>query len=218
MKQYAYTIDRQDANLSWNILIRWTGHSKRVLDVGCGRGQLGNLLHAELGCRVTGIEINAEFARTCVGYERVVIGSAEDEALLASLAEQFDVIICSDVLEHLRQPEIPLRAFHHLLAPQGRLLLSVPNVAQWRIRWMLLWGRWDYTLEGIMDVTHLRWFTRASLFALVNECGWECQEFDFTVGPNFARWLRRLPALKMWLSPTLFATQFLLNLCSKSNV
>ncbi|MBI5650217.1 MAG: class I SAM-dependent methyltransferase [Chloroflexi bacterium] len=212
MKRYAATIDLNNANSAWTILARWVGRNRRVLDVGCGRGQLGNVLRAQFDCAITGIEINSEYARECAGYDRVIIGSAEDDALLARIGESFDVIVCGDVLEHLREPEIPLRAFHDLLAPNGRLLISVPNVAHFRIRWMLLRGHWDYTPEGIMDATHLRWFTRASLRALVARCCWRADACDFTVSPNLGRWLHRAPALKKWLPPTWFAAQFLLNL------
>lgn len=212
MKRYAATIDLHDPYRSWTRLIQWTGANKRVLDVGCGRGQMGRILSEQFGCTVTGIEINPELAQECVGYQRVIVGSAEDERLLTSLSDQFDVILCGDVLEHLRWPEIPLRAFHRLLAPDGYLLLSVPNVAQIRIRLMLLRGRWDYTPEGIMDETHLRWFTLATLHTLVARCGWREEELDYTVGPNFARVLQRFPALKPKLPLTLLASQFLMKL------
>lgn len=212
MKTYAYTIDLDNPNQSWTRLILWAGQNKRVLDIGCGRGQIGRILHEQYQCAVTGLEINPDFARECVGYRRVIVGSAEDESLPASISERFDVIICGDVLEHLRQPEIPLRAFHRLIAPRGRLLLSVPNVAQIRIRLMHLRGRWDYTPEGIMDRTHLRWFTLKTLRQLVAECGWREEGFDYIVGPNFGRVLQQSHLPKSWLPPTLLASQFLLNL------
>ncbi len=210
MKRYAYSIDLNDENSSWATLIRWTGRDQRVLDVGCGRGQMGRVLHEQWSGIVTGIEINPEFARDCVGYNQVIIGSAEDETLLYQIKDQFDIIICADVLEHLRDPEIPLRAFHRMLAPGGHLLVSVPNVAQFRIRLMLLRGRWDYTPEGIMDSTHLRWFTLSSLYALVTQCGWHATDFAYTVGPNLGRRLKPLTRLKRYIPSTLFAAQFLL--------
>jgi len=212
VKRYASRIDLQNPNQSWTRLIHWAGTGKRVLDVGCGRGQMGQLLSERFDCVVTGIEINPEFAAECRGYQQVLIGSAEDEAVLTSLSERFDIILCGDVLEHLRQPEIPLRAFHQLIAPGGRLLISVPNVAQVRLRLRLLLGKWDYTSEGIMDRTHLRWFTLSSVRAMVTEYGWRQEDFDYTVGPNFGRLLQRFPFLKKWLRPSLLASQFLLNL------
>ena len=77
---------------------------------------------------------------------------------------------------------------------------------------MHLRGRWDYTPEGIMDKTHLRWFTLDTLRQLVRECGWREEAFDFTLGPNFARLLQRTRVPKTWLRPTMLASQFLLNL------
>ncbi|MBP7693533.1 MAG: class I SAM-dependent methyltransferase [Anaerolineales bacterium] len=209
---YAYTINLDDPNQSWTRLIQWTGERQRVLDVGCGRGQMGRILNETYHCRVSGLEINPAYAQECQGYEQLWVGSAEDEGLLASLPGPFDVIICGDVLEHLRQPEVPLQAFHRLLAPAGRLLISVPNVAHLRLRLMHLRGRWDYTPEGLMDRTHLRWFTLATLRALVAGCGWREAELDFTLGPNLARWWRRARLPKRWLPSTLLAAQFLLKL------
>ena len=215
MKRYASSIDLSDSNLSQSRLIQWAGRGKRVLDVGCGRGQIGRILNTHFSCVVTGLEINPEFARECVEYDRVVIGSAEAPAVFDSFSREFDVIICGDVLEHLQQPTIPLQTFHRLLLPGGRLLISVPNVAQIRIRWMLLRGRWEYAPEGIMDATHLRWFTLSSLRTLITECGWHECDFDFTVGPNLIRLLRRWHISKCWLPPSLLASQFLVNLSSE---
>ena len=212
IEPYAYTIDLDNPHSSWTRLIRWTGENKRVLDVGCGRGQMGRILHKRFHCSVLGLEINPDFARECMGYDAVLIGNAEDEALLASISGPFDVILCGDVLEHLRQPDIPLRVLQRLIAPGGRLLISAPNVAQIRIRLMLLRGRWDYTPEGIMDKTHLRWFTLDTLRQLVSDCGWREEDFDYTVGPNFGRLLQRFRIPKQWLRPSLLASQFLLNL------
>jgi 2-polyprenyl-3-methyl-5-hydroxy-6-metoxy-1,4-benzoquinol methylase len=211
MKRYASSIDLTNPNSSWTILINWVGRNRRVLDVGCGRGQIGEILTRQFGCVVTGIELNPEFARACADYQRVIIGNVEDSTALGQLDEPFDVILCGDVLEHLRDPHVPLRAFHRLLTPEGRLLVSVPNVAQVRIRWMHLRGRWDYTPEGIMDETHLRWFTFASLRSLLKRCGWNQRDFDFTVGPNFGEKIKRLPSVKKFLPPNLVAIQFLIN-------
>ena len=215
MKRYASSVDLTNSNQSQSHLIQWVGRGKRVLDVGCGRGQIGRILSTQFGCVVTGLEINPEFARECVGYDRVLVGSAEAPAVFDSFSREFDVIICGDVLEHLQQPTVPLQAFHRLLLPGGRLLISVPNVAQIRIRWMLLRGKWEYTSEGIMDATHLRWFTLSSLRTLIAECGWHECDFDFTVGPNLIRLLQRWHISKHWLPPSLLASQFLMNLSSK---
>ena len=217
VNRYASSIDLNDLNTSWAILIHWAGRNRCVLDVGCGRGQLGRILHEQFGCTVTGIELNAEFARECVGYERLIVGSAQNPELLAQIDERFDVIVCGDVLEHLPEPHLPLRAFHRLLHPAGRLLISVPNVAQIRTRLMLLRGHWDYTPEGIMDETHVRWFTLDTLQALTTRCGWTRQDFAFTVGPNLERLMRRWHIPRAWAPPTLLASQFLLNLAHEEN-
>ncbi len=208
-KQYRIEIDLGDPNRSHTKLITWTGHGKRVLDVGCATGAVGLALHRDFGCAVVGIEFDAGSAAACQGYERVVVGSAEDPSLIHSLDDHFDVILFGDVLEHLRRPEIALRGLRQWLRPGGCALVSLPNIAHLRHRLWLAAGKWEYTEEGIMDRTHLRYFTLASARRLFAECGWRETRFDFVVG-------RRMAALKRFLPPTLFAAQFVFQLESLS--
>ena len=161
-------------------LLDLVGVGKRVLDVGCSSGYLARPL-VERGCTVIGIERDsdaAEVARTVC--EEVLVGDAE-VMVLPFERDSFDVILCGDLVEHLREPEQFLVRVHPYLRGGGRLVLSTPNVANWTMRLGLLAGRWRYTERGILDHTHLHLFTRTSLIGTLEGAGYRLVDFDFTV-------------------------------------
>jgi len=144
-----------------------------LLDIGCGRGQLANAAR-RLTYRVTGIECHP--AALDVARDRV------DELLPSDLADyrtitatlddrKFDVILFADVLEHTVDPLSVLRFYLSFLKPGGRIVVSLPNIACWNRRLALLFGRFDYEDSGIMDRTHLRFFTFRTAQALLGEAG-----------------------------------------------
>jgi 2-polyprenyl-3-methyl-5-hydroxy-6-metoxy-1,4-benzoquinol methylase len=144
----------------------------RVLDVGCGAGAVGPGLRAAGATRLTGVEVvPAAAALARERYDEVI--QAPIEEALERLSGPFDTILCLDVLEHLVDPEPVLRALRALAAPDGRLQVSVPNARQISLVWDLLFrGTFGYTEWGHRDRTHLRWFTRADMVALLNATGW----------------------------------------------
>jgi SAM-dependent methyltransferase len=150
------------------------GHPRSVLDVGCGRGQHGELARAR-GAHVVGIEASPELASEArARLDEVVLADVETDLALASLgARRFELILFGDVLEHTRDPLAVLARFCALLEDGGRVIVSLPNVAAWPIRLGLLAGRFDYQPSGILDRTHLRFFTRRSATALVEQAGLE---------------------------------------------
>jgi SAM-dependent methyltransferase len=93
----------------------------------------------------------------------------------------FDVVLCGDVVEHLRDPVAALRRLRPLLKPGGRVVLSTPNVANWAIRLSLLGGRWRYTDRGILDRSHTHLFTRATLAEALERAGYRVERIDFSV-------------------------------------
>jgi 2-polyprenyl-3-methyl-5-hydroxy-6-metoxy-1,4-benzoquinol methylase len=146
----------------------------RVLDLGCGSGALGQHLSTTQGCLCDGITISpveADHARP--HYRRVEVADLET-VNLPQLFEgrHYDAIVCADVLEHLRHPERILQACLGLLAPKGQLLFSVPNAAYAGLTLELMHGEFCYRSEGLLDRTHLRFFTRRSLGRLFQENGW----------------------------------------------
>jgi len=208
---YNPSLDLANDNTSHAILIRLAGRSKNVLDVGCARGYLGDILIRQFNCAVSGIEADpaaAQIARQV--YRDVAVGDVEDLNLFERLRHRpFDVIIFGDVLEHMRQPERVLRAARAHLQADGYVLISLPNVVTLRLRWRFLRGQFEYTDQGIMDRTHLRFFTLKTARDMIHACGYSVERFEFVVGPNLGRRLRHLRIPQRWFSPSLLGTQFI---------
>ena len=144
------------------ILRSFMPNSVRVLDVGCGTGSVTEIINRDKGNAVFGIEpdpTRAELARSR-GID-VFCGTLTEEYFAGK--EPFDIVIFADVLEHVADPAELLRLASIGLKSGGIVLVSVPNVAHWTIRLDLLLGRFNYTETGIMDATHLRWFTRKTI-------------------------------------------------------
>jgi 2-polyprenyl-3-methyl-5-hydroxy-6-metoxy-1,4-benzoquinol methylase len=121
----------------------------------------------------------------------------------------FDVVLLGDVIEHLRDPVAALARLRPLLRPGGRVVLSTPNVANWAIRLALLFGRWRYTDRGILDRTHTRLFTRATLAEALEAAGYRVERIDFSVPfPGDSDTLDGLAHAIGALRPSLFAYQF----------
>ncbi|GAC1613202.1 MAG: hypothetical protein NVS3B27_11950 [Novosphingobium sp.] len=155
----------------------------RVLDVGCGTGSVTLIANRGRGNTVCAIEPDPDRAAAASARGIDVHIGVLDDAYLAG-RDKFDVVMSSDVLEHLPAPAELLRLFVAAARPGGLVILSVPNVAHWSVRWNLLWGRFDYAPVGIMDATHLRWFTESSLRALVESVGLEIVEMRQTAGSD----------------------------------
>jgi SAM-dependent methyltransferase len=129
-----------------------------VLDVGCGSGAHAEVL-ASNGKTVDGITLSEKEARLARSHCRNVLVYDLERGLPNTLVPPYDLCLCSHVLEHLRNPSPLLTAVHSVLAAGGNLLVALPNLLHYRHRWQLLRGRFDYTSGGIMDSTHVRWYT-----------------------------------------------------------
>ena len=156
-----------------------TPHST-VLDLGCGSGALGQHLAETRHCTSDGVTLSeAEAAHARPHYRRVVVDNLESCDLGATFAGQrYDFIVCADVLEHLSRPERVLGACRALLAPGGRLLISVPNASYCGLVLDLMHGEFRYREEGLLDSTHLRFFTRRSLTRLLHAQHWGLEVLD----------------------------------------
>jgi SAM-dependent methyltransferase len=189
----------------------------RVLDVGCAGGYLARPL-TQAGCTVVGVEPDAAAAETARVYcASVTQGDFEDPATRAGLPGPFDVVIFGDVLEHLRDPWSALAAASELLAPDGRVIASIPNIAHWSARLTILRGRFPHADSGLFDKTHLRFFTRRSAHALAERTGYRIEREQFTRWAlPFGPLARFVPAsaesAAARLRPELFALQFVLTL------
>jgi 2-polyprenyl-3-methyl-5-hydroxy-6-metoxy-1,4-benzoquinol methylase len=192
----------------------------RVLDVGCSTGYMAERLVAR-GCAVVGFERDSASAALAERWcERVVVGDVEDPEGRALLQGPFDVVLLGDVLEHLVDPWDTLRFVRGLIADDGIAVVSLPNVAAWPVRVGLLAGRFEYAEFGLLDRTHLRFFTRATALELADRAGFVVERERFAHLERPPGPLRRALPLPMSLvdralarlAPGLFAQQFVLRL------
>ena len=167
----------------------------RVLDVGCHSGLMGSFIKKRYGSTVVGIDYD-EGALKVAGTRldavyRTDLESADWAALLLEREAPFDVAIFGDVLEHVRYPEEVLRETKRLLKPGGKVIVSLPNVANLRVRLGLLRGNFRYADSGILDRTHLRFFTMETAHELLDKAGFELEESD-VAGYSLPQWLLRM--------------------------
>jgi 2-polyprenyl-3-methyl-5-hydroxy-6-metoxy-1,4-benzoquinol methylase len=170
--RYDTDVDLSNRNNSHTLMVELVGGSKRVLDVGCATGYLAQAL-VERGCTVSGLDFDVEAAEEARPHlERLVIGDLETMDLPEAFGDdRFDVIVFGDVLEHLKDPLPVLRSARRLLAVGGSVVASIPNIAHGSVRLALLAGRFDYQPLGLLDSTHIRFFTRSSVEDLFREAG-----------------------------------------------
>lgn len=170
--RYDADIDLSNRNNSHTLMVELVGGSKRVLDVGCATGYLARVL-AERGCTVSGLESDAAAAEEARPHlDRLVVGNVEELDLAEAFGdERFDVVVFGDVLEHLRDPLAALRNAQGVLAGRGSIVASIPNIAHGSVRLSLMAGRFDYQPLGLLDSTHVRFFTKASIERLFHEAG-----------------------------------------------
>jgi len=194
---YRQIVDRDGLSPTHRQVIDWTPQGSRVLEVGCASGYVGGVLVHDKGCAVTGIEVAPAAALEARQRGLTVIeGSLEDPALWTSIPGRFDVIIAADVLEHLREPERILERFKGSLTEQGIAIIAVPNVAAWNMRKQLFFrGDFRYQDEGLLDRTHLRFFTWDTLHELAEAQRWTIldtmvESWQLPVGRRF---LERYP-------------------------
>ena len=162
----------EDLNLG--LLRLWGGRKGlRVLDVGCGFATTTQRIQ-ELGNDVTGIETSPEAVRIAgkrLGH--VIQADLQDvDEVARQLGDaKFDVVIFADVLEHLAWPLGTLKSYLRFVADGGSVIVSLPNVGLWSVRLAHLFGRWNYEDTGVLDRTHLRFFTGKSAKWLIREAG-----------------------------------------------
>lgn len=158
-----------------------TPANKRVLDVGCGTGSVSRLLVDLRGAKLVGIEPDLPRVTTARSRGIDARHGFFDETSAQNLGK-FDVVVFADVLEHLPDPAAVLQLTRRLLEKDGVVIASVPNIAHWSVRLELLFGRFDYQSCGIMDATHLRWFTERTFRALFEASGYRVDTIQQTVG------------------------------------
>ena len=156
------------ADSSHQQLLDWMGRRApgRVLDLGCGDGSLATLLTKQ-GHTVTGVDIEDPGSKA-TSLHQFYQGDL-DRGLPSDLGGPFDVVLCADVLEHVRRPGDLFDEMAEVLAPGGVILASIPNFAHWYPRLRVVTGRFDYDRRGILDRDHVRFFTRRSFERLASQ-------------------------------------------------
>lgn len=170
--------------------LRPFGAFSSVLDIGCAAGELGKLLlHNRMAGSCDGIEPNPQAALLAQGKLRRV-WSGTLEAVADDIPwPQYDLVVMADVLEHVVDPWATLRSLHAHTAPACKLLLSVPNIRHYKVVLpLLLKGEFKYCDQGIMDRTHLHFFTKSSLLEMIEECGWVARGMDSHMRNRYRRW------------------------------
>lgn len=153
--------------------------AKSILEVGCGEGEFAANIKAVRPAHITGIEPFAAAARVANSRLDRVLDVDVDAGILELQGQQFDCIVCNDVLEHLVDPWETLKCLRPLMAPNGVLVASLPNMRFMPvIKDFVLKGEWCYTVAGVMDRTHLRFFTRKSMHTLFEESGYQVTRIE----------------------------------------
>lgn len=188
----------------------------KVLDIGCATGFFAQALLSKQ-CVTTGVDFDIQALKKAAKYcDKTYVCDLEKVTSLPVPKKSFDYILLMDVIEHLTKPDMLLGMLKDYLNVGGKIILSVPNIGHASIRWMLLLGKFDYTTTGIMDQTHVHFYTKASLEKRFKDNGFKNFEIVPTNGmskvPFLYKITDRLPAIwqykiaSAW--PTLFAYQF----------
>jgi SAM-dependent methyltransferase len=182
----------------------------KILDVGAASGYLGKIWRRS-GHYIAGIECDAAAAEKAREYYDA-FQVADIETFEFSYRREFDYIVFADVLEHLRDPAAVLRRCIPALKESGKIIISVPNIANWIIRLGLLCGKFDYMDRGILDRTHLRFFTLRSLKQLMSEVS--CEVLDVIPTPLPVQLILPFTASKLFTP--LHETHYALTRCWKT--
>lgn len=213
-------LEKTDAWSSHSIISAWVKEfppGTRVLDIGTAAGVIGRQ-SSGLGLSRKGIEPNPEWAEIAREFYEEMLRSTLEAAPDDFLANQ-EVIICADILEHTVDPQKALQRLVSLQQPGSCFLLSVPNVANLWVRMQLLFGKFNYAENGILDRTHLHFFTRSTFIEMLSACNLRIEKLKYSpiplnlVNPFFqttavGRSLHDLLARVTRGIPTLFAYQF----------
>ena len=160
--------------------------NSKVLELGCATGFMGQYFRRHLHCQVTGVDINPDVKPDIVGDLNSKVTWTKIKKF-----QPFDLVFASAIIEHLPNPEATLQLIKAVLKPEGMLIITAPNVAHWRLRLKLLCGHWDYEDYGLLDRTHLRFFTYFSFQKLIRSAGFKviAVKIDPAGGVKYFNWL-----------------------------
>ncbi len=187
--------------------VEFVPEGSRVLDIGCATGFMGEYLKKRKKCFVIGIEhAKDEASQASKVLDGVIEGDVEDIKTLNKVKQKFDVIIASALIEHLKNPRQFLKNIKKLLVPSGFVVVTTPNIVHWSIRKKILSGNFEYEDYGILDNTHLKFFTTKTFPQVFREAGYMIDKFSIDpVGGGYPR----LSLILSKIFPNTFAYQML---------
>lgn len=181
---YESRVDPLRPNDAHGISLQLVGKGKSVLELGAAAGHVTKALKS-LGNTVTAIERDGRFLPDLKAIADDAHVTDLDWLDLRELlhGRHFDVILAGDVFEHCSRPDLVLLQCHDLLAPGGSVVVSLPNIAHADVRLSLLAGRFEYRMVGLLDHTHLRFFTRDTIIQFAETNGFEVTEIFGSTAP-----------------------------------
>jgi 2-polyprenyl-3-methyl-5-hydroxy-6-metoxy-1,4-benzoquinol methylase len=176
MSNYTENQFVSDENNSWSIIIDLINEDETILDIGCSSGNFGAEIIKRKKCIVDGIDIDSKDVKLAKGkLRRALLLNIETDPL-DPITDKYDAILMVDVIEHLVHPVGTLKRIASLLKPGGRLLFSVPNMAHVSVRLDLLQGDLDYRKVGLLDDTHLHFYTEKTLLRVLSSAGYSVEK------------------------------------------
>lgn len=174
-------VDRQTAELIPN--------NSKVLDIGCATGFLGEYLIKHKRCTVDGVDLGMDEAREAKKKLRnVYVGDIEKKETIEKITEKYNAINASAIIEHLKDPWTALKTWKKFLKKDGYIIISTSNIAHFSTRLSLIRGKFEYEEYGILDNTHLRFFTYESFQKLLIDCGYTIDSVQIdAVGGGYPR-------------------------------
>lgn len=179
-----------DADSTYSMVLPWIQPSDFVLDVGCATGYFGSYISKELGATVVGVDYydkHIEQAGNTGCYSELFcldLNTVTNE--LDKYIGAFDKIVVLDVLEHTNDPQSVLKTLTRLLKRNGQLIASVPNVSHGSIKCKIMLNAFEYEDKGILDRTHLRFFSLSSFVAMLSSLSLRVQDMDYVLSNKFA--------------------------------
>ena len=174
--------DYSDLNLA---VLRAIPPGSTVLDIGCGTGFMGEAIKKEKHCVVYGVDADPAVLKLAAKrLDNAFVGDIEDKKF-AFPVKDFNVLLLCSVLEHVRDPQEVLLRLVKQLSNRALVIICLPNIACWEMRLKLLLGRFNYTPSGLLDETHMRFFTLKTARKLVEDSGLRILKTD--INPFFAR-------------------------------
>jgi len=164
-------------------ILQFYGGEQKVLDIGCGTGLLAKAIrNINPDAMITGIDLSLQVKPEAEkNLDCFILVNLENDSDFPEFDQKFDLIILGDVLEHLKRPDTLLSKLEQYLEPDGKIIISIPNIAHWSIRLDLLMGRFTYQQTGILDNSHLRFFTYQSMHELLIQSGYKIIKFNSNI-------------------------------------